>query len=194
MAGNELALFFQVLAVPLTDENWICVFKALRLLHIMIRIGNTEKILVYLALCPGIPLLPLNLAGSEKTDKWIEAYSLYISQKVGSYSSLKFDWVTHKEEALLMFLTVEDVQQLLKHAEILQEQIDSAIRCDWRLHLNFNIVIKQGFRYMVLEMIDLYTLGNAAIVRILKLFFRMKKGYQEKSLSSFRRFVELLYF
>lgn len=99
--------------------------------------------------------------------KYIKSYSLYLEEKAGSFRVAKYDWVKQKDEAIAKFRSMENDEQLLKDTEMLQKQTDAAIGCNWDLDSVSDIVLQQGFRYMISDSVTLFLLGNEAIVRIL---------------------------
>jgi hypothetical protein len=194
----SMSELFRVLSVRLRDDRWICIFKTLSLIHLLTREGNSDRILGYLAGNPD--LLQPNFHQQQgfyyqnqafDQTQWIKSYSEYLAQKATCYKSLKFDWIRNKDEAVAKFRTMEDVQEILKQTEILQKQIEVAIECKWQVNGMSDIVLQQGFRLMIAEMIGLFHLGNEANVRILGLYFEMDRPDATKALGLYKKFTSL---
>jgi hypothetical protein len=192
----SMSELFRVLSVRLRDERWICIFKALSLIHLLTREGNSDRVLGYLCGNPEI----LNKSfyqqqgfyyGNQAFDQtnWIKTYASYLEQKAASFRQTKFDWIRNKDEAVVRLRTMEDVNELLKLTDVLQKQIDAAIECKWEVNGMSDIVLQQGFRLMMAEMIGLFHLANEANVRILSLYFEMERSDAVHALEQYKKFT-----
>ena len=104
-----------------------------------------------------------------QSTKYIKSYSHYLEEKAGSYRILKYDWVRQQDEAVAKFRSIEDESALISQTELLQKQIEAAISCNWDIDSMSDVVLQQGFRYLLIEMFTLFLLGNESMSRILGL-------------------------
>lgn len=143
---NEI---FQTLQFRLRDSTWTIAFKALIVTHIMIREGNPEATLRYLAMD-----YRRVMAFSSYTDGWfrtwaflffgtnsqlthelkvqtqgrnIRTYSSYLVERARSYGKTKQDYVGAASSRLKR-LSVD--KGLLRETESVQEIIGSLVKCD----------------------------------------------------------------
>ncbi|KAJ3312470.1 hypothetical protein HDV04_003070 [Boothiomyces sp. JEL0838] len=121
--------------------------------------------------------------------KYLKDYSDYLKEKAGVFRQLKSDWVKDKDEAVAKFRTMEDATELLRQIEILQKQIDAVVECNWEVHSDTDLVVRQGYRFILAEMISLFHLYNEAIVRVLGLYFEMEKADATKALECYKKFA-----
>ncbi|KAJ1557048.1 hypothetical protein HK405_000988, partial [Cladochytrium tenue] len=130
---RESGELFRMLAGRLHEQNWTVVLKSLILIHILIREGNTDRVLGYLAANPEIidvrnfrdkSLTPLSVSQAKN----IRMYSSYLQEKVASYNSLKDDLVKAKAEHIARFRSMPE-NKLLEVVPILQKQITALLDC-----------------------------------------------------------------
>ena len=126
--GGEsgVAEIFRTLQLRLRDSTWTIVFKALIVAHLMIREGQSEMTLRYIAESPK------RLAISSFTEVQtqgvnIRRYSEYLLERVKGYRDCKIDFVK-SGVGKMKRLTIE--KGLLRQAECVQEQIRALVRCD----------------------------------------------------------------
>ncbi len=126
--GGEsgVAEIFRTLQLRLRDSTWTIVFKALIVVHLMIREGAPEVTLRYVADSPK------RLAISSFTEVQtqgvnIRRYSEYLLERVKAYRSASTDFV-RSGAGTMRRLTIE--KGLLRQTEIVQDQIQALIRCD----------------------------------------------------------------
>ncbi|KAJ3339046.1 hypothetical protein HDU91_001077, partial [Kappamyces sp. JEL0680] len=130
--------------------------------------------------------------------KFIKSYSYYLEEKAGSFRGVKYDWVRQQDEAVAKFRSMEDETMLVTQTELLQKQIEAAVGCNWDVDSMSDVVLQQGFRFMLAEFFNLFLLGNESIVRILStaasmlssgLYFQMDRKNCTKSLQLYKTFV-----
>jgi hypothetical protein len=91
----------------------------------------------------------------------------YLQAKVEVYRAIKFDWVVAQDVAVAKLRSISDKNEILKQTELLQKQIDQAVSCDWEIDTNSDIVLQQGYRFLLAEHFNLFLLANENIVRLL---------------------------
>jgi hypothetical protein len=97
----------------------------------------------------------------------IKTYVAYLQAKVEVYRSIKYDWVVAQDEAVAKLRSITDKNEILKQTELLQKQIESAVACDWEIDTNCDIVLQQGYRFLLAEHFNLFLLANENIVQLL---------------------------
>ncbi|KAJ3272348.1 hypothetical protein HDV01_005782 [Terramyces sp. JEL0728] len=185
----SMSELFKAIGPRLRHDKWIVVFKSLSLIHLLTREGNSERILGYL--CANVDILYQSFFRTQSMEiaKYLKDYSDYLKEKAGVFRQLKTDWVKDKDEAVVKFRTMDDARELLKQVEILQKQIDAVVECSWEVHSDTDLVIRQGYRFILAEMISLFHLYNEAIVRVLGLYFEMEKTDATKALECYKKFA-----
>ncbi|RKO89231.1 hypothetical protein BDK51DRAFT_38139 [Blyttiomyces helicus] len=109
-------------------------FKTLILVHILLREGDSDRILGYLVANPAI------LDASDFRDrtnssvvnvhaKNLRAYGAYLECKSRSYRELKVDLVRAKADMIARFRSLPVEDGLLREVELLQAQIDALLAC-----------------------------------------------------------------
>ena len=83
------------------------------------------------------------------------------------YRVIKYDWIVAQDEAVAKLRSISDKTEILKQTEMLQKQIDRAVACDWEVDMNSDIVLQQGYRFLLAEHFNLFLLANENIVRLL---------------------------
>lgn len=121
-----MAEIFRTLQLRLRDSTWTIVFKALIVVHLMIREGAPEVTLRYVAESPK-RLAISSFAEVQTQGTNIRRYSEYLLERVKGYRDAKTDFV-RSGVGKIRRLTVD--KGLLRQTEIVQDQIRALIRCD----------------------------------------------------------------
>ena len=101
--------------------------------------------------------------------EYIHKLSLYLRVKAETFSKVKLDWVTKKDEWRYRFHTIEDGEKLFECFGLLQGQLDVAISCCGKVGVNNDIVAIQAYGLLVLDLGDLAWLESQSIVKVLSI-------------------------
>ena len=190
----------KTLHLRLQDSSWSVVFKALIVLHIMIREGDRDVTLNYITL--KAPKM-FNLSTSNITKnhnfnsdiKFIIKYSKYLATRVKQFELTKIDYVRDERAnnvsgngGRLRLLTIE--KGLLREAESVQKQIDSLLKNNFMENEINNDVILTAFRLLVNDLLALFQELNEGVINILEHYFEMSKVDAESSLKIYKKFVD----
>lgn len=127
--GGEagVADIFRFLQLRLRDSTWTIAFKALIVVHLMIREGAADVTLRYLAASPR-SFMGINTYTDVQTQgKNIRHYSNYLFERVKAFSKTNCDYVRNGEGRVKK-LTVD--KGLLRETEAVQDQIKALVKCD----------------------------------------------------------------
>ncbi|KAJ9605052.1 hypothetical protein H2200_010442 [Cladophialophora chaetospira] len=179
--GGEsgVAEVFRTLQLRLRDSTWTIVFKALIVVHMMIREGQPEVTLRY------ISESPKRLAISSFTEVQtqglnIRRYSEYLLERVRAYRDTKTDFVK-SGAGKMRRLTVE--KGLLRQTEVVQDQIEALVRCDLLgTHDPENELSLTAFRLLTLDLLELFKVMNE------EHYFEMSRPDAERSLQIYKTF------
>jgi phosphatidylinositol-binding clathrin assembly protein len=105
------------------------VFKALIVVHIMIREGSQDATLLYLSTNPKRRLAINNFTEVQAQGQNIRSYSDYLIQRSVSFATTKVDYV-RKGERRLKTQSVD--KGLLRETESVQDQIRALLKCNVR--------------------------------------------------------------
>ncbi|KAG7881053.1 hypothetical protein KL905_002081 [Ogataea polymorpha] len=207
-AGGEKSEKFRVimrsLAVRLDDTAWSIVYKALIVAHIMIREGEEDVTISYLAKNPHM-LECRNIAKSGTFIsnggdlKTLKNYSKYLTTRAKEYANVKHDyiremkkpvssWSTKDTGSRLRSLSVD--KGLLREVESVQKQVDALVRCRFAEAEVNNDVIILSFRMLVNDLLSLYQALNEGVVNILEHFFELSKYDAERAFEIYKHFTK----
>ncbi|KIX95897.1 uncharacterized protein Z520_08152 [Fonsecaea multimorphosa CBS 102226] len=184
--GGEsgVAEVFRTLQLRLRDSTWTIVFKALIVVHLMIREGQPEVTLRY------ISESPKRLAISSFTEVQtqglnIRRYSEYLLERVRAFRDTKTDFVK-SGAGKMRRLTVE--KGLLRQTEIVQDQIQALVRCDVSTHDPDNEISLTAFRLLTLDLLELFKVMNEGTINVLEHYFEMSRPDAERALKIYKTF------
>ncbi|GMM36134.1 Yap1801 protein [Saccharomycopsis crataegensis] len=185
----------------LQDSAWSIVYKSLIVLHIMIREGERNVTLDYLADRP--EYLEINKIASNNPDsRSLSKYARYLAVRAQGFADTEVDYV--RDEQLnnssfsrrsensggrLRNLSIE--KGLLKEVESVERQIESLLRCKFQEVEVNNDIILTTFRLLVHDLLALYQSLNEGVINILEHYFEMGKPEAAFSLKIYKRFVKL---
>ncbi|EEP77490.1 conserved hypothetical protein [Uncinocarpus reesii 1704] len=169
-----VAEIFRALSLRLRDSAWTIVFKALIVIHMMIREGSPGAALKYLS------QHPRNIAITSVSDAQIQGgniwrYSEYLIARSLAFSDTKTDYVRNGQGKLKK-LTVE--KGLLRETEIVQKQIRALLKCDLLSDEPENEISLTAFRLITLDLLTLYSVMNEGTINVLVKFLRMARQFE----------------
>lgn len=180
-----MADVFHTLQLRLRDSTWTIVFKALIVVHLMIREGAPEVTLRYLAESPK------RLAISQFTEAQtqgvnIRYYFEYLLERVRAYQDTKTDFV-RSGAGKMRGLNVD--KGLLRHTEIVQAQIKALLKCDLLGGADpDNEISLTAFRLLTLDLLELFKVMNEGTINVLEHYFEMSKVDAERALNVYKTF------
>ena len=203
VSADNFNTIMRTLQQRLRDSSWSVVYKSLIVIHLMIREGDKDVTLRYLA-GQGHSMLNLSLSniasnnsGSYNADvRLIMKYSKYLHTRVKQFDATGIDYVrdersnnsTTQEGGRLRSLTVE--KGLLRETESVQKQIDSLLKNSFMENDINNDVVLTAFRLLVNDLLALFQELNEGVINILEHYFEMSKYDAERSLKVYKKFVD----
>lgn len=200
-SSDNLSTIMRFLDRRLQDLSWLVVYKALIVVHIMIREGDKDVVLGYLNdIAQGM----LNLAysniaknaGFHSEVRYIMMYSRYLQVRVKNFGHTKVDYV--RDERLsnsvghgggrLRTLTVE--KGLLRECESVQKQIDALLKNAFLESDIKNDVVLTAFRLLVNDLLALFQQLNEGVINLLEHYFEMLHDDAARALDVYKKFVD----
>ncbi|PWN48452.1 ANTH-domain-containing protein [Violaceomyces palustris] len=190
----------KALGQRLREPNATVVYKALIVLHTMIRNGAVDNVLGYLATeASGLRLRSVNSGSWQGYDapQSISAYAQYLDERIRAYRELKHDVIRSSDSARtkgkggsgsnrLRRLTVE--KGLLREVAITQKVANTVLQCSFFLEdLNDELTLT-AFRMALKDLLAVYTAINEGVINILEHYFEMAKSDAERALELYKRF------
>ncbi|KAF2837055.1 ANTH-domain-containing protein [Patellaria atrata CBS 101060] len=182
-----VAEIFRALQNRLRDSTWTIVFKSLIIVHFMIREGEPDVTLKYLAQSPHRRLAINNFTEVQTQGRNIRAYAEYLVQRSVSYGQTKVDYVRDGERRLKR-LTID--KGLLRETESIQDQIRALIRCDFLSQEPENEITLMAFRLLTMDLLVLFHVMNEGTINVLEHYFEMSHPDAERALKIYRTFVK----
>ncbi|KAL2216654.1 ENTH domain protein [Thermoascus aurantiacus ATCC 26904] len=185
--GGEagVAEIFRTLQHRLRDSTWTIVFKALIVVHLMIREGQLDATLSYLAEYPK-KLAISSFSDVQTQGQNIRRYSEYLTARAKAYAETKTDYV-RSGPGRLKKLTVE--KGLLREVEIVQKQIRALLRCNLLTDEVENEITLTAFRLLTLDLLTLYSVMNEGTINVLEHYFEMSRPDSERALQIYKTFT-----
>ncbi|CEL61744.1 ENTH domain-containing protein C19F8,03c OS=Schizosaccharomyces pombe (strain 972 / ATCC 24843) GN=SPBC19F8.03c PE=1 SV=1 [Rhizoctonia solani AG-1 IB] len=206
----------RALAPRFKEPNAMIVFKALIVLHSMIRQGQTDNVLKYLA---SSDVLRLRNVSNGQWDGYmapqnIAHYAMYLDCRVRTYKDLKHDAIRVQSESnrdrssadddgpsarplqrnktvmgrKLRVMTVE--KGLLRETKMVQRLTDSLLECklyDDSLEDELNIT---SLRMLVKDLLVLFQAANEGVINVLEHYFEMSHVDAENALKIYQHFCK----
>ncbi|ERF72387.1 hypothetical protein EPUS_07549 [Endocarpon pusillum Z07020] len=185
--GGEagVAEVFRTLQLRLRDSTWTIVFKSLIITHLMIREGQGDLTLRYIAESPK-RLAISNFTDVQTQGTNIRRYSDYLLEKARGYRDTQTDFVK-AGSGRLKRLTVD--KGLLRETEAVQEQIRTLLRCDMlESHDPDNEITLTAFRLLTLDLLELFKIMNEGTLNVLEHYFEMSRPDAERALNIYKTF------
>ncbi|KAK9464910.1 ANTH domain-containing protein [Lipomyces arxii] len=190
---GELEDIFRCLSSRLRDTAWTVVFKALIVVHIMIREGKRDAALEYLRHHSRIlDCSQMNRGNAGRYGDTIQRYSRYLQERVKQYHSLKMDYVRHKKDypdrGRLRDLSVD--KGLLREVEGVQSQLKHLLRCRFSPSEVDDDITLTAFRLLVHDLLSLHQVVNEGMINVLEHYFEMSRFDAERALEMYKLFVD----
>ncbi|KAF2109223.1 ANTH domain-containing protein [Lophiotrema nucula] len=185
-----VAEIFRALTNRLRDSTWTIVFKSLIIVHLMIREGEPEVTLKYLAQNPHRRLAinsftegkPVQTQGHN-----IRTYNEYLLRRAIEYGATKMDYV-RGGEGRLKKLSVD--KGLLREAESVQDQIRALLKCEPFHDEPENEITLTAFRLLTMDLLVLFHVMNEGTISVLEHYFELSHPDATRALNIYRTFVK----
>ncbi|KAG9810495.1 ANTH-domain-containing protein, partial [Aureobasidium melanogenum] len=127
-SGGEagVAEIFRTLKERLRDTTWTICFKALIIVHLMIKEGERDATLKYLAAAPKNRLAINSYTDVQTQGQNIRRYNNYLIQRAESFADTHVDHI--RNPGRMKNLSI--AKGLLRETEAIQDQIRVLIKCD----------------------------------------------------------------
>ncbi|KAJ4343728.1 hypothetical protein N0V87_000008 [Didymella glomerata] len=181
-----VAEIFRALTNRLRDSTWTIVFKSLIIVHLMIREGEPEVTLKYLAQNPTRKLAINSFTEVQTQGHNIRTYTEYLLRRAIEYGATKVDYV-RGGEGRLKRLTIE--KGLLREADSVQEQIRYLLKCQPFDDEPENEITLTAFRLLTMDLLVLFHVMNEGTINILEHYFEMSKPDATRALAIYRTFA-----
>ncbi|KAH7381716.1 ANTH domain-containing protein [Pyrenochaeta sp. MPI-SDFR-AT-0127] len=182
-----VAEIFRALTNRLRDSTWTIVFKSLIIVHLMIREGEPEVTLKFLAQNPQRKLAINHFTEVQTQGHNIRTYSEYLLRRAIEYGGTKVDYV-RGGEGRLKRLTID--KGLLREAESVQDQIRSLLKCQPFDDEPENEITLTAFRLLTMDLLVLFHVMNEGTINILEHYFELSKPDATRALAVYRTFVK----
>ncbi|KAH6620217.1 ANTH domain-containing protein [Boeremia exigua] len=181
-----VAEIFRALQNRLRDSTWTIVFKGLIIVHLMIREGEPEVTLKYLAQNPHRKLAINSFTEVQTQGHNIRTYTEYLLRRAIEYGTTKVDYV-RGGEGRLKRLTVD--KGLLRECESVQEQIRYLLKCQPFDDEPENEITLTAFRLLTMDLLVLFHVMNEGVINVLEHYFEMSKPDATRALAIYRTFA-----
>ncbi|EAW11348.1 ENTH domain protein [Aspergillus clavatus NRRL 1] len=180
-----VAEIFRTLQIRVRESTWTVVFKSLIVVHLMIREGQLDATLQFVAENPN----KLAISGYSEVQTQghnIRRYADYLLARAKAFDSTKTDYV-RSGQGRMKRLTVE--RGLLRETEIVQNQIRALLRCDLLTDEVENEITLTAFRLLTLDLLTLYSVMNEGTINVLEHYFEMSRPDSERALEIYKTFT-----
>ncbi|KAJ5500287.1 Epsin-like N-terminal [Penicillium expansum] len=181
-----VAEVFRTLQIRLRDSAWTIVFKALIVLHLMIREGQLDAALGYLSDNPK-KIAPSNFSEAQSQGHNIRRYAEYLITRAKAFEACKTDHV-RSGPGRLKRIGVD--KGLLRETEIVQKQIRALLRCDLLTDEPENEISLTAFRLLTLDLLTLYSVMNEGTINVLEHYFEMSRPDSIRALAIYKTFTK----
>ncbi|KAF2691714.1 ANTH-domain-containing protein [Lentithecium fluviatile CBS 122367] len=182
-----VAEIFRALTNRLRDSTWTIVFKSLIIVHLMIREGEPEVTLKYLAQNPHRRLATNHFAEVQTQGHNIRTYSEYLLHRAIEYGSTRVDYV-RGGEGRLKRLNIE--KGLLRETESVQDLIHYLLKCEPFHDEPENEITLMAFRLLTMDLLVLFHVMNEGTINVLEHYFELSKPDAQRALKIYRTFVK----
>ncbi|KAF7716830.1 Uncharacterized protein PECH_006991 [Penicillium ucsense] len=181
-----VAEIFRFLQHRLHDSAWTIVFKALIIVHLMIREGQQDAALAYLSENPQ-KIAPSNFSEAQSQGHNIRRYAEYLMARAKAFATTTTDYV-RSGPGRLKRLSVD--KGLLRETEVVQRQIRALLRCDLLTDEPENEISLTAFRLLTLDLLTLYSVMNEGTINVLEHYFEMSRPDSERALAIYKTFTK----
>ncbi|WPG97468.1 Hypothetical protein R9X50_00024400 [Acrodontium crateriforme] len=182
-----VAEVFRTLIHRLRESTWTVAFKALIIVHLMIKEGAADVTLSYLAVAPKNRLAINTFTDVQTQGHNIRRYSEYLLARAQAYSVARCDYV-RSGDGRMKRLTVD--KGLLRETEVIQEQVKALVRCDFLSNDVENEISLTAFRLLTRDLLDLYNVENEAVMNVLSRYFEMSRPDAERAVKIYKKFCK----
>ncbi|CAD6580752.1 MAG: hypothetical protein ASARMPRED_000313 [Alectoria sarmentosa] len=181
-----VAEIFRALQNRLRDSTWTIVFKSLIIVHLMIREGEPNVTLKYVAESPS-KLAISNFSDVQVQGTNIRHYYTYLLARAKAYKDTRIDWV-REGPTRLKRQTID--KGLLRETEAVQSQISKLLQCDLLNTEAENEITVCAFRLLTMDLLILYGIMNEGTINVLEHYFEMSKYDAERALAIYKTFTK----
>ncbi|KAG9948100.1 ANTH-domain-containing protein, partial [Aureobasidium melanogenum] len=187
-SGGEagVAEIFRTLKERLRDTTWTICFKALIIVHLMIKEGERDATLKYLAAAPKNRLAINSYTDVQTQGQNIRRYNNYLIQRAESFADTHVDHI--RNPGRMKNLSI--AKGLLRETEAIQDQIRVLIKCDPLENEPENDISLMAFRLLTKDLLDLFTAMNEAVMNILSHYFELSKPDAEHAIGIYKTFAK----
>lgn len=177
---------FRCLSLRLADPTWTICFKALLVIHLLIREATPCVALSYLSKHPDSVRVS-SITETSPHGFSIASYAAYIRARAHAYADTKVDYVRGDGQGRLRRLTVE--KGLLRETEIVQKQIHALLKCnDFLVEEPENEITLTAYRLVTLDLLSLFSAMNEGTINVLEHYFTLSRADSLHALQLYRRF------
>ncbi|EGW30709.1 uncharacterized protein SPAPADRAFT_142685 [Spathaspora passalidarum NRRL Y-27907] len=201
VGSENFNTIMRTLHLRLQDSSWSVVYKALIVIHIMIREGDRDVTLKYLSHKAqnmlNLSQTSLSMNSSFSSDvRFIMKYSKYLLTRVKQYEATGIDYVrdersnnsTNQQGGRLRTLSID--KGLLREVESVQKQIDALLKNNFMESEINNDIVLTAFRMLVNDLLALFQELNEGVINILEHYFEISKVDAERSFKIYKKFVD----
>ncbi|KAH0370522.1 ANTH-domain-containing protein, partial [Aureobasidium melanogenum] len=187
-SGGEagVAEIFRTLKERLRDTTWTICFKSLIIVHLMIKEGERDATLKYLAAAPKNRLAINSYTDVQTQGQNIRRYNNYLIQRAESFADTHVDHI--RNPGRMKNLSI--AKGLLRETEAIQDQIRVLIKCDPLENEPENDISLMAFRLLTKDLLDLFTAMNEAVMNILSHYFELSKPDAEHAIGIYKTFAK----
>lgn len=194
----------KALRSKLRDPNSSVVFKALLVIHTLIRAGNAEEVMSYWSGVDGRDGRSLGLkdvVATTDTPQNLSRYANYLLARFKCYAALKHDPIRTRSEApaslrhssrnganRLRTLTVE--KGLLREVGTLQKLMDALVDCKFYLEDTDDDLVMSALRLLVKDLLVLFQAVNEGVINVLEHYFEMSHVDATTALKTYKVFCK----
>lgn len=194
----------RALRSKLRDPNSSIVFKALLVIHTLIRAGNSEEVMTYWSGVDGRDgrSLGLNVVSTTNdTPQNLARYANYLLARFKCFAALKHDPIRTRSEApaslrnssrnganRLRTLTVE--KGLLREVGTLQKLMDALVDCKFYLEDTDDDLVMSALRLLVKDLLVLFQAVNEGVINVLEHYFEMSHVDATTALKTYKIFCK----
>lgn len=184
----------------INDSAWTVVYKALIILHLLIRDGEKQVALDYLSESYHADQffhINNNLISQSTHSgdvKLLQKYSNYLKVRTQEFSKTKKDFVKEDYKTLRIIIdnsNHESIQFALDQVDSLELQVEALIKVRFTSYELSNELFLYSFKLLVYDLLPLYNALNEGIITLLESFFELSHSEADTTLQLYKRFVTL---
>lgn len=184
----------------INDSAWMVVYKALIILHLLIRDGEKQVALDYLSESYHADQffhINNNLISQSTHSgdvKLLQKYSNYLKVRTQEFSKTKKDFVKEDYKTLRIIIdnsNHESIQFALDQVDSLELQVEALIKVRFTSYELSNELFLYSFKLLVYDLLPLYNALNEGIITLLESFFELSHSEADTTLQLYKRFVTL---